>query len=512
MRAKKFLKNGIVIIFCQLFVDLMVFVNRTVFIYTLPSEYLGIDGLFSNILALLSLSELGIGSVIILNMYEPFAKADQQRLTALLSFYRNAYRMIAAVIAAAGLLLTPFLPYLIKDQPDIPHLTLIYLLFLLNSAVSYLYIYKQSLFIADQRMYVSFLLQCGVKFLGIVLQIVFLFATHNFIVYLLLQLAVTFFTNFAISLWADRCYPQFRHLGRERLAKDEKKSIYQNIFAMCNHRIGATVMGSTDNLLISRMIGLIATGINNNYSLIIRAVNQFANQIFNALTASIGNLVATAKKEDVYHVFTLLHFCDFWFYTFCTSCLFVLSNPFIRLVWGEQFLFPAPVVMVLCLNFYLTGIRKIPITFKETMGFLRQDRYKPLIEALINLALSILLALRIGVLGIFIGSSVSMITTSLWVEPYVLFHFGFHSSQKGFWLTNLRYFAVTALTVWAVSFLASLYTGPQFLMFLYKIAVCLIAPNLILFVLYHRSENFLGMKEALLSLLRTKKPDKTALR
>lgn len=497
MRAKKFMQNGIIIIICQCLYYFMEFLCRTVFIRTLPLEYQGIQGLFTNILTLLSLSELGIGSVIIFNMYKPFAENDRPRILALISFYRSAYRAVACIVAGAGLILTPFLPYLIKDCPDIPDLSLIYLLYVANSALSYLFSYKQSLFLVDQKLYVTTVWSSFFSILRDILRIIFLYATHSFILYLLLQIVFTLLGNLTISRRAEKCYPYLKEAAGCTLDKGEKKLIYKNIFAMFNHRIGLVILNSTDNLLISRMIGLTSVAINNNYSLIITMVNQFVTQIFSALMGGVGNLLATESKAAAYQVFKTLYFSSFWFYTFCSSCLFVLLNPFIRLVWGAQYLFPMHITAILCVNFYIAGIRRIPITFKESMGLLRQDRYKPLIEALLNLVISILAARYCGVFGIFAGSFFSMVLTSLWVEPYVLFHCGFHMSWKEFWLTSIQYYAVSFLTAAATYAVGSLYSGTSFAAFLYRTAACLLVPNLLLLALYHRSPVFHNLMQSL---------------
>lgn len=465
----------------------MDFLCRTVFVWTMPREYLGVQGLFQNILTLLSLSELGIGTVICYSMYRPMASADKPKMLALISFYQRTYRLIALFIGAVGLLLVPFLPYLIKDCPDIPHLSLIYILYLANTSLSYLFAGKQVLFLAEQKLYVTNGLNCLFVIVKDIVRIILLLTTHNFILYLAVSIPFTVLTNWTTEKLAEKQYPFLSGLGEYKLTRQERQDIFKNIFAMFNHRTGATILNSTDNLLISRMIGLAAVAVNNNYVLITNMVTYLMNHVFSALTASVGNYVATEKKEDSYRIFSVLHFAGFWFYTFCTAGLLVLLNPFIRLVWGEQYVFEFPVTAIICINFYLVGIRKIPIIFKESMGLLRQDRYKPFVEAAMNLVLSVILARFLGVFGIFLGSFLSMALTSLWVEPYVLFHYGFCMSGRGFWRNNIIYFAFSAFAITASCYVGTLYDGGAIAEFLYKILVCLVVPNLLLLVCFWKS-------------------------
>lgn len=460
-------------------------------------EYVGVKGLFTNILSLLSLTELGISSVLVYSMYKPLAEKNEETLLALVGFYKKAYHLIACMIGGIGLILTPFLPYLIKDCPDLDGLYVIYLLYLANSVCSYLFTYKMSLFQAEQKLYVCTLSGCFFSTIRNIIQIVCLFLTHNFFLYLIIQIPFTLLNNLFLSKKAEKEYPFLKTKQFPALSKEEKNNLMKNTFAMFNHRIGATILGSTDNLIISKFIGITVVAINDNYSMITNMINQVMNQIFSALTASVGNLNATESKETSYKVFKTLHFAGFWFYSFCTICLFMLLNPFIELIWGKKFLFSLPVVTIICLNFYTVGIRKIPLIFKESMGLLWQDRYKPLIEAFMNLIISIIGVHYLGTVGVFIGTFISMVSTSLWVEPYVLFKHGFNMSWKEFWINNAKYLFIFLVLVMLTYFTGSLYQGILLFEFLYKLVLSILLPNIILLLLFHRSEEF---KELLSSL------------
>lgn len=490
MRTKLFLKNSVIILITKFLCYLAEFICRTILIRTLPLEYVGISGLFSNILTILSLSELGFGTVLVYSMYVPIAQHDENKLSALVSFYKKAYRLIALFVGTVGICLTPFLPYLIKDCPDIPYLQVFYLLYLANTVSSYMFTYNQSLYLADQKMYVTSFYNNLAIIIRIILQIILLVTTHNFLLYLCVQVPTTLCINLYLSRKARKDYPFLCSKNPPSLSKEDRREIQKNVFAVFNHRIGFVSINFTDNILISFFFGIVVVSRNDSYNMILTFLRNLFSPLFSALNAGIGNFHATKTSEETLNLFGILHFACFWFYTFCTIAFFSLINPFITLVWGEELLFDIPIVLLISINFFITGIRQMPITFKESLGILYQDRYKPLIEAVIKLIFSILLLKQFGIIGVFMGSLVSTIATSLWVEPYVLFRHGFHTSTKQFWAHNLRYILSAALIFAITAFCILQINLPLLPCILVRALICILLPNLLLLLFYHRSHEF----------------------
>lgn len=490
MRTKLLLKNSFVILFSSLTFYFTDFLCRTILVHTLSMEYVGVTGLFSNILSVLSLSELGFGTVLVYSMYVPFAQNDEEKLLALTDFYKKAYLAVSLLIGSIGILLTPFLPYIIKDCPDIPELSVYYLLYLGNTILSYSFVYRQSLFAADQKLYITKFYTNLFRVIRTLLQVIILITTHDLFLYLVVMLPFTLFSNLFLSWKAKKAYP-FLNSGRHpTLEKEERKTIFKNVYAMFNHHVGATVVNSTDNLLISFFLGLKAVSRNDSYALIQMLLRSIFGTLFNSLNASVGNYHATKTEEETHTLFEALHFAGFWFYTFCTASFFLLVNPFISLVWGEKYLFSLPVVLLISINFYIYGIRQIPVTFKEALGLLYQDRYKPIIEALINLVLSVLLVKPFGIIGIFAGTFVSMVSTSLWVEPYILLHYGFHRSTKSFWLKNIKYLLIGTTGIGLTWLCSTPFELPLPACMGVRILLCLIIPNVIFLLFTFKSPEF----------------------
>ena len=490
MRTKSFLKNGLTILIVQILNAIMDFLNRTAVIYTLSMDYVGIKGFCTNILSILSLTELGISSILIYSMYKPLAENDNNKLLALIGYYKRAYYIIAGLIAAIGLLLTPFLPFLVKDCPDIHGLYLIFLLYLANSVFSYMFTYNISVLDADQKLYIRNIWHFVFHNIRNIAQIICLFVTGSFILYLIIQIPLTLAENLFLSRRAKKDYPFLKTKKYPALSKEDITSLRKNTFAMFSNKIGATVLNTTDNMIISRYIGLAAVAINDNYVLIVNTITLVMEQILFALITGVGNLNVTAPKQSLYRVFKILHFANFWFYCFCTSCLMLLLNPFIELIWGRQYLFSMPVVTFICINFFTRGIRNIPIVFRDSMGLIWHYRYKPIVESCINIIVSIIAVYYFGAAGVFAGTFFSMICTSVWIEPYVVFKHGLKMSWKEFWITNAKYVAIFMFILPITYFAGAMYHGSLIHEFAFRLVMGLIIPNLLILILFCRSEQF----------------------
>ena len=515
MRGEKLFKNTLFGVISQGVSALTGTIVQLVFIRFMIKEYLGAKSLFSNILDFLSLAELGIGLVLVYSMYQPLAENNQRKLIALTQFYRKAYYLIAAMIFGSGLCLMPFLSFFIENMEDVPHARLIFFLYLLGSASSYLFVYKQSILSADQRIYITHILSTVFSVIQCVLQIIILVSgsKYRFFYYLIVQMVLVVFKNFLITRTAGKLYPFLNTKEKVLLTKEEKKAIYKNVFAMFNHHVGAVVLGSTDNLLISKFIGIIYCGFYGNFKMIVNLMNSFISQFFNAMLSSVGNMSALESKETVYKTFKYLHFFSFWLHTFCTVAFIELSNPVLMRVLTmmgvedvESYGFTFPTILMIGLNFYVIGIRKVPLTFKEAMGLLWYDRYKPIVEAFLNVVISIVAIQSMGIAGIFFGTIFSMTVTSLWVEPFVLFKHGLKRSMGEFWAKEFVYLAFSgamiALTHYAdVRLVDGMLGLTGWGEILVKLGVCLLVPNALTVLCFCRMKEFHQLYEAIMHIV-----------
>jgi len=485
------------------------YVTRMVFTHTLSEDYVGVNGLFTDILNVLALSELGVGTAIAYAVYKPVAQRDVEKQKSLMRMYRRFYRMVAAMVLGGGLLVLPFLDVLAGS--GIEHLTLIYLMYLLNSALSYLLAYKRSLIDAHQLSYITVLYQTVFLLLQNGLQAVILLLTGNFLLYVSVMIMCTMANNICVSAKADRLYPYLKERRVQELPKEEKQSIYTNIRAMLMHKVGNVIVNNTDNLLLSSLVGIASAGRYSNYYLIIGSVRQVLEQMFRGITASVGNLGAQeGGGEHVRKIFEASFFAGQWIFGLASICLYELVDGFVGISFGEQYVFGRDITLVLCLNFYLMGMRQAVLVFRDTMGLFWYDRYVALAEAAINLVVSVALGKFLGTVGIFLGTLVSTVSTSFWVEPLMLYRHRLKAPAGGYFLRYARYASVTFLLWAGTDWLCGMARGDFWTVFFLRMVICVCVVNLAYLLVYHRTEEFGLLWRKALGILRKRQQGKAA--
>lgn len=507
-RTENSVKNIVTGIGGQIISLVAQFMCRTVFVYALDKEYLGINGLFSNILTLLSLAELGFGTALIYSMYKPIAENDKSAICKLMNLYRYIYIVVAGVILVVGLSLTPFLNFFISGNTAVSNLKLIYILYLLNTVSGYLLIYKKSIIDAHQKAYIATIYQKLGLIVQNVLQIVILLLTHNFLAYLMCQICVNIGINISISMKATRMFP---YLAVDKKSIPDKETctlIAKNTFAMSLHKIGGVLVEATDNLIMSAYVGLGAVGIYSNYTLIANNIRSCLVVVFNSFTASVGNLIAVENREKAHEIFRTLTFACFVLTGGCAVAMYELFNPFIRAWIGEDYLFGTPIVAIVVLNFYIYCMRRVPLIFRDAMGLFWYDRYKSLAEAFMNLLVSIILAQKIGILGVLIGTTVSSLTTCVWIEPLILYKYGFKRSVLEYFKENVIYLSTIVGVIALIDFICIRICIDGFAGVIVKSGISAICYLIVICLTYGRTKQFSTLKgyvEGLLPRLSTPK-------
>lgn len=489
-RQKNAMMASVFAILEQVFSVASVFIYRTVFLHFLTKEYLGIEGLFTNILQLFSLAELGIGTTILYRMYKPFAEKDVNAISAHVRFYKNVYHGIALLTALIGACLYPFIENIV-DASDVPadvNLKLVYVLFVLQSVASYLFVYKQSLIQANQRAYLVSGFTTGLTVLNVVIKIIVLAFTKKYELVLLASIATTILLNWLFSLWITHEYKEFFQ-NPTRLGKEETMGIVKDTAGLMCHKVGFIVLTSTDNIILSKMVSLAAVGIYTNYATITSAVQMLLTKMLNSFTPTIGNFMVNYEKEAVEDLYKKLLFVNFWFTSFCTVCLYVLLNPFIEIWLDDTFLLSTFTVMVLCAQFYIKSSQTMNEAFINAAGLFTRDRIRPLIESALNLVISIVLAKQIGIAGVFIGTCVSSLLTCYWRQPYLLYKHVFQNSPRHFVINQTLWLALTCLMCFVMQNVCQNFAitiGG----FLIRLIVCGLGINAVYLILWHRTTAF----------------------
>lgn len=406
------------------------FILRTVFIRTLGMEYAGVSGLFTDILTVLSFAELGISTAMTYAMYKPIAENDTSKINKLMNFYKLAYRFVAGCIMAGGLICVPFLPVIVTDVPNIREsITFIYLLYLINTASSYLLIYKSVLLTASQRHYEINKITIKISLSRCVTESFLLLVFHNFILYLCMEIVFSVFQNVLIGKKAKKKFPEIlQQKSNEKLEKGEVKKLFHDIKALFLYKISGVVLNGTDSIIISAFLGTGLVGILANYNLITKNIYNLILQIFSSMSASIGNMAVTENGDKQYQVFKSLLFLSFGTYGLCVTILYVCITPFMVLWMGKENTFAMPIVIALLIDLFLTGMMSPTSSFRTSNGLFVQGQYRPLAMAVINIVISVALVRPLGVLGVLLGTVISRLTTQIWYDPYLIYKHIFHKS------------------------------------------------------------------------------------
>lgn len=419
--------NSAVLTLVQIMTIILKFITQTVFIRVLGREFLGLNGLFTNILSVLSFAELGVGTSIVFSLYKPLAENDEKHISALMNLFKKAYTFIGVTVGVLGCLLLPFLHILIKDFDQLNGVYGYFLLYLANSVISYFFTYKRSLLIADQHEYISMLNTFLFMILQVILQVVFLFMNHSYSVYLWLAIICTFLSNLAISHKVNKTYPYLRKYSKEHVSTEMKKTIGANVVGMIGSRIGSIVVRSTDNLLLSSFMGIAIVGLYSNYLLIVNSISGVLNKLVSSVTASIGNLIVEQSDERSYRVYKEHFMINLLVVSFSAGCLLVSLNPFIRAWAGKSYVLVSRIVVVIVLNYFVDQLRQTNITFISAYGLFVPNGKKSVVEAIMNFVLSFVLLrmFNLGIAGVLLGTVVTNMILNSWWEPLLLFRKGF---------------------------------------------------------------------------------------
>ena len=498
-------RNAVTVLLVSLVTLVASFVNRTVFVRCLSAEYIGIGGLLSNLLSFLSLAELGIGSAIHFALYRSLEQGDIEKTKTLMAVYKRLYRWVGLAIFGVGVLLTPILPWLIKELPEtisISDINLYYWMYLGNTSLSYFFSYKRALIICDQREYISTLTAGLFHVAAVALQSTVLLLTHSYTAFLVISLVFTLAENLTVSAIAERLYPFLREKPVKALSEQESQALKRNISAQFLHRVGGIVVFCSDNIIISKFVGLVETGLYSNYTLILTSVNSILNRMISSVTASVGNLMAGSEDDHSEAIFYHVLFLNAWLYGFASICLFCLYQPFIRLWLGKVYLLTDMTVIMIVTSFYINGVRLTLLIFKDASGVFAQDRYKPLVEGAVNILVSIPLAMRYGVTGVLLGTIISTLAVAFWYEALVFFRVRYGKGTGRYMLCQLRYLVLTALIALLCRTLCSAVPSTTPGAFFAQMAICMVVPNALYYFCFRKSADFAYLREAAVTYAR----------
>lgn len=509
-RSQKTVKNIAFSLSSNIITQILHFAVRTVFLHVLGTSYNGIDGLFSNILTMLSLADLGIGVAMAHSYYKPLQEKNEEKIRALTQLYSKIYLVIGLIVFGVGMILMPFLPHLIKDIEKIRELGLnlrfIYFWYVLNSAVSYMFAaYKQTLLVADQKQYIVKNIQMCFTAITAGLQIACLLIFRSnpitYYLYLICNIVFQIIKNLFVAHKCNKIYPFIKIKSKVSDIKEEVQKLIKDVYALFLYRICIVVLNGTDNIIIAKFVtgGIKSIGSYTNYTFLIGAINTLLTQIFESVMSSVGNLIAEIKggalvkgDDRAYKTYKALHFANFWFFGVCSVTLWVMLDPFVKF-WLKgtdvQFL-DSSVVFVLIANFYVYGVQMSTTAFRNAYGLFRQGKYRPVAMAVINIVVSVWLVQGMGILGVFIGTLVSRVTTVVWFDPYIVHKHGFGKSVIPFAIDYIVRVGLLIAMGFGINELVNFMPCHNIWWLVLRACIAFGLANGVLIAIYFRSENF----------------------
>lgn len=473
----------------------LAFISRKLFIQYIGVEVLGLNGLFTNILSLLSLADLGFGTAMNYSFYKPLAENDREKLAALIWFYKRVYYIIAVAVAVVGVLLVPFLNQITNADGNIQYLELYYLFFLTNTVVSYLFVYKSSIISADQKNYVVNICQIIINIVKIALQIVVILLLKSYIAYLAVMIIATLLNNILISIVANKKYPYIKE--KAILSKEERRGIFDNLKSVFLYKISGTLLNSIDSILIANLISLGMVGYYSNYQTIILNLTSVITIIFTSLTASVANMIIKESSEVRYKIFKVMQLMSFFLSAFVAIGVYSLSTDFVSMWLGTEYVLGEDVVIALSFNIFFSTSMQPLWVFREATGLYRRTKYIMLIAAGVNLILSIGFGLLWGLAGIIWATVLAKMSTYFWYEPHLLFKEYFNQNERNYYFSYIKNIAV--MIVCAILLKIIFYFMPYIgiLWWILKAIICAVIVEGCYVLLYYRTNEFKYIKEKL---------------
>ena len=436
-----------------------------------------------------------MGTAIVFSMYRPIAEDDNNTLCALLNTYKKIYHVIGLIILTVGLALVPALPYLIKDgeHPGDINLTILYIVYLVNTAISYfLFAYKAALFSAYQRNDLASKRTAVISAVSNILKIVVLILFRNYYVYVIVIPLTTIMTNLANAFLADKMFPDIKCKGT--ISKEMKDGIKRRILGLFSFKIYGVIFTSVDTIIISRYLGLTDLAIYNNYYYVQTSIIGFLTIITASITAGVGNKMVTNSVDDNYRDFKNFVFANGWITGWCSVCLFCLYQHFMEWWVGNSLLFTMDTMTLMVFYFFLPRLTTMTFTYREAAGLWWEDRIRPLVSAVVNLIVNIILVHFIGMNGVILSTLLCTIFINIPWGSIILFKNYFKRSPKEYFLQLIYYVLITSLSGVGTLCVCSLLPGKGFVFLILKGIICVLVPNVIFWVFYHKMKEYEYMK------------------
>lgn len=468
------------------------FSYRTVLIKTVGIDYLGLTSFYTNILVILSLAELGIGHAITYSLYKPLAEKNYDKVLSILNYFRDVYIRVGFFILLIGVLISPFISFFIDGYEHLENIYVIFFLFVVNTSITYFYSYKRILINADQKAYKIVPITLLFLLIDLSIRMLLLIELNNLVLALCWQLVSKVLENYFVNRYIDKNYNILNN-KHKRLAENDKQNIKSNVKALIYHKLGDAFVNGTDNIIISKFLGLTIVGMYSNYLLVVSVISSFLMLVFNSMTASVGNLIVQSNTDKVKEVFHISNMIAFWVFGLCSICLYFTLPLFIDLWLGENFLLPPSVNLLICINLFFFGMR-VPLgVFKTSSGIFNQDKYAPIIQGVLNIILSVVLVDFYGVAGIIFATIVSGLIVPGVIRPYLVYKIVFKDNVVKYFIDFAKKITILIFASCIVFFAMSKITlsmDSELIMLIFKSVILFSIVNVVFVFCFFRTTEF----------------------
>lgn len=478
------------------------FVSKSVIVYTLGSDYLGLSSLFASVLTVLNVAELGFTTSIVFFMYKPLAENDVKRVCALLAYLKKVYKGVGISILILGMVTTFFLPYLINGEaPSEINIYLLYILYLINTVISYfLSAHKTALLTAIQRLDLTKIVNCIVTVIQYILQLIALIVFKNYYLFVGAMITGTCVTNIFVAYISKKKFPQYECGGD--ISKEDKKEIIRKVKGLLICNISIVTYTTLDSIVISSFVGLISVAIYNNYMTIYKAANQLIVLVRTAMQSSVGNSIVSESINKNLHDIYLWQFLFSVIATWCATCMLCLYQPFMKLWMGDNLMLPMIDVILIVVWFFIDIVQQAHNLYSAGAGLWNELRYSYIFNTCNNLVFNIILGKAYGITGIILASLATCIISGTFWQCIIIFRHYFKISAKKYILTQVKYFGIALVSVSITFLICSIVNAGDLMNIIIKLIICMTISPLLLYLFYRNNMYFIDSKRLIYNIIR----------
>lgn len=510
MRVKNVAKNSFFSIFCQLIIIVMGFFSQRVINLQLGKELVGMNGVIANVIAIFSVSELGLSTAVTYHLYRALVNYSEREIAGLMNLYRKSYRIVALVISFLGICFLPFLHLVMKENHfTVSFIRTVYALWLIKTVAGYLLSYKRAIIIADQREYLSSLATMAASVFNYLSVIVLVLLTKDYVLALSLSIVFELLVNYALAVYVDKSYPFLRVYARQKIEPAVVKHVFRDIKSIFVTRISQKLLGSTDNLIMSGFVSVGLVGLYSNYCLITQALMNILQALANSLQPTFGNLAVDGNKKKDYEMLRMVSLLYFFISAITISGYLALATPFVTDVWlGKDFALGDRTILICAVN-CIVQILAMPISlFLNVSGLFRDEKKVSMTSAVANLIFSLALVRVFGIDGVLLGTFFAYL---IQLFGKILYYFQGYLERPliPFVLTVIFYLLLGTAEVLGCRWICSLMYRPgNWAAFALCAALCVLLPGAVNGLLFWRTESMRQLVKILRNYVGGKRNEK----